>query len=1795
MPTVQLTRNIPTTKPKVDKVGFIKNPTFDQLKAFAFNKMKNVMKLNKKKVRLFVRKGSIVPPSTEITLESDLNHILTKDILIAVSNGVDYQSRKKLTGAEGVMAVSGLNSLPPHSHAIAKLLSSPPETTTLRSKVGRGVGEHDCSPVGRGVGEHDCSPVGRGVGEHDCSPDCSPVCSPEFPYFKDNVIGKIRTAIAENPKITEFENIENGYISFDYEDDCEFMLDGSEQDLIQRECRGLIVSSTTGEVIARRFHKFFNINQNEISDEATVDFESNFHKYRIYQKLDGSLVSPIPINSTEYVWATRRSTIEINPTLITPSIKSLVENCISKGYTPLFEYCVTNRGLIVCDEDSLTLLTIRNNKTGEYILLETLGLGDDDVVHIPITKEYDTSEIGSFSVLCREIKKAVNDEGVVLYSPDGNLYKLKSDWYVDIMASNKFSNFLANLLKLKSQKGTVDGYKHIQSHRIWLTALQNHDDTIAQCSSLSGSMELHKFVREVSIGIQHLERDMRNWVITTYKSIGDKKPIVEACENIGWNRWIVDDVLNNTDCSELLTKIRIFCTQFAKKKNIPMLNELLGVSWNESAGIIDQTDVEAPELITFEKCRGEIRDHVLESYMPRKLSQLLGTKITDDTRFTLPPNYIEDEGKIKGLWEQFTKNDIWDLRVDLQAPLKKPYTAHNGNPDYGLLLVQYGLFLNDSKKPHGDFAGILIPTDQTYKCHELISAMAKSFETRHIVKLHRPLNSIQTISQTGSSQQEYEIFCDLDEVLADFSAGVEKTTGRKITDQTPDKMWQRILSKAGFFQNLSEMENAQTLWTYLCNGAKMNKFSKRITILTGTPMTCKKQVTREKKKWVKNHIESLTSTTDAEIIVDTIVTQSKDKYKWSGPNKILIDDNYNNCSIWSKCGGIAIFYQNENIERAIYELDRLTTMKKEFSVALPKFDRSEISEYEFDSSDNTVLIDSAESVFPDTGSMVAVDAEWNPTDKTNEIALIQIATDNGKCYLFDMITLPFEQPMIIEKLYQLFDDPSITKLMFGSDIEDLNRIGCNINSVVDIQEYLMNRSEMFNNSNHPSLKISSEILLNKTINKTKEYQTSNWNLRPLSMEQIQYASIDACILFDMYTALVPFGIDKIRKNLVYTKKQLKQGVDDFEPSIPVKMIYAGVFVPRDQITKRFPPIHPTTYADHVTMMYRPTEMEMRGFPVGKLIELTVTHVYQDQKLQVLRVTLGEQSCFPRETETPSHITVSTRNTDPKEANSIMERTEGWTKVEPEFKVLGKYGIQFQQLADPLVVLPQKVRTKIEELVETGMRGSHCKFKAGELTSSQRSIIHEYANNLGILSESSGKKEMRQLILTIRSPPKSLEDTELDDDAVSGKRIRITDSYRYAIVNIVDDRKTYDPTVGIVSTTDNEVIWTSNKIVDFEPVKPTIFILRGLSGSGKSTLAKILGYPVCSADMYFTKTDKSGSEYEFDLSLLPKAHEYCYSCAEAIVTNERESVSLTIDNTNSTLSEINKYVKLAEEHGYATVVLEMYCKDRKRAYQYQQRNTHNVSANDVLKMLSRWQTYDSAILLSNELDQDTTTTTNSTRTTESFYQWLENKHVIHFNKKRNITHLMMAVGTYPARFLDISNKLRDEFVDKYLENAGEPKYLAEYIQTSKDFKFRMFVDIDHKETISTAVLHQFAKTIASVTDSNVIVIGCVDMGKMGVHIHCYDCIVDLAKSKQLYEQILSEITKLTEIDNEYLECLDDTVYMKGRGIRMLYSRKVTNTIDKGRVYEYMFNCDSKGNISKKQYSKTELLQKTSILI
>ncbi len=128
-----------------------------------------------------------------------------------------------------------------------------------------------------------------------------------------------------------------------------------------------------------------------------------------------------------------------------------------------------------------------------------------------------------------------------------------------------------------------------------------------------------------------------------------------------------------------------------------------------------------------------------------------------------------------------------------------------------------------------------------------------------------------------------------------------------------------------------------------------------------------------------------------------------------------------------------------------------------------------------------------------------------------------------------------------------------------------------------------------------------------------------------------------------------------------------------------------------------------------------------------------------------------------------------------------------------------------------------------------------------------------------------------------------------------------------------------------------------------------FIMRGVPGSGKSTTAKMLAGEhgiIHAVDTYHT--DEQGNFLWSD----EKSEERYQKNFEAFVASlDKEIPVVVCDCINITKSEYLKYVNAGNERGYVTATVTMRPISPELS---EQRNKHDVTAEQVKEMYERWE-------------------------------------------------------------------------------------------------------------------------------------------------------------------------------------------------------------------------------------------------
>ncbi|KAJ1383486.1 Ribonuclease H-like superfamily [Sesbania bispinosa] len=160
--------------------------------------------------------------------------------------------------------------------------------------------------------------------------------------------------------------------------------------------------------------------------------------------------------------------------------------------------------------------------------------------------------------------------------------------------------------------------------------------------------------------------------------------------------------------------------------------------------------------------------------------------------------------------------------------------------------------------------------------------------------------------------------------------------------------------------------------------------------------------------------------------------------------------------------------------------------------------------------------------------VVGVDCEWKPNyvkgSKPNKVSIMQIASEK-MVFILDLIKLHREVPGILDDcLTRILLSPRILKLgyNFQCDIKQLahsnEELKCfkNYEMLLDIQNIFKEP--------RGGLAGLAEKILGAGLNKTR--RNSNWEQRPLTPNQLEYAALDAVVLVHIFRRLPGQGHDK---------------------------------------------------------------------------------------------------------------------------------------------------------------------------------------------------------------------------------------------------------------------------------------------------------------------------------------------------------------------------------------------------------------------------------------------------------------------------------------------------------------------------------------------------------------------------------------------------------------------------------------------------------------------------------------------
>ena len=202
---------------------------------------------------------------------------------------------------------------------------------------------------------------------------------------------------------------------------------------LRRECRG-IKFDMDGQLIARPYPKFFNLNQHPETQAGVVDWTQ---PHDVLDKLDGSMVHPIPLNGG-ITMTTRKTVGDVAPKaqhwMERVSGRPYIGFCremLATGMTPIFEWCSKTQPIVLRHTHDDAIITgIRNTRTGVFVSYDDMVyLGRQAGLPVVARLNAPVSDIAAFAEYVRTL---VGAEGHVLrFHQSGWMIKFKGEDYLN--------------------------------------------------------------------------------------------------------------------------------------------------------------------------------------------------------------------------------------------------------------------------------------------------------------------------------------------------------------------------------------------------------------------------------------------------------------------------------------------------------------------------------------------------------------------------------------------------------------------------------------------------------------------------------------------------------------------------------------------------------------------------------------------------------------------------------------------------------------------------------------------------------------------------------------------------------------------------------------------------------------------------------------------------------------------------------------------------------------------------------------------------------------------------------------------------------------------------------------------------------------------------------------------------------------------------------------------------------------------------------------------------------------------
>lgn len=197
---------------------------------------------------------------------------------------------------------------------------------------------------------------------------------------------------------------------------------------IRRECRGLMFDRD-GNIMARRLHKFFNVNERDETQEGSIDLGRH---HVILEKLDGSMITPVLVDG--YLrFGTKMGINDISMqaeafVAVRPELYHFCAQSMQSSWTPIFEWCSRKQKIVIDHpEDRLVLIAMRDTITGQYMQYDQMYALAWRICEV--VRQFEGT-VENMRRLVEHTHALEGTEGFIVRFDDGHMVKVKSDWYV---------------------------------------------------------------------------------------------------------------------------------------------------------------------------------------------------------------------------------------------------------------------------------------------------------------------------------------------------------------------------------------------------------------------------------------------------------------------------------------------------------------------------------------------------------------------------------------------------------------------------------------------------------------------------------------------------------------------------------------------------------------------------------------------------------------------------------------------------------------------------------------------------------------------------------------------------------------------------------------------------------------------------------------------------------------------------------------------------------------------------------------------------------------------------------------------------------------------------------------------------------------------------------------------------------------------------------------------------------------------------------------------------------------------